>query len=231
MGIGLDALWPRACGGCGRRGAARLCPACAPRWLTRVPLGLAGVDGVLILGPYDGPLGAAVARAKSQADLGLLRAVGDALAAAAAPTLRPVAEVAPALLPAPSRPATIVRRGFAGGAVLARAVGRSTGLPVLDVLRRRRGRSQAGLGAAARAANLAGAVEAIRPVPADVVLVDDVLTTGATASACAAAAREAGARRVFVLVVAATVRPAVSALPDALPAMPSMPSIRGQGRH
>jgi predicted amidophosphoribosyltransferase len=68
-------------------------------------------------------------------------------------------------------------------------------------------RRQAGLGRAARAGNVSGAfVVRAGPVPERVVLVDDVYTTGATASAAAAALKRAGVQAVHVVTFARTLR-------------------------
>ena len=80
------------------------------------------------------------------------------------------------------------------------------------IVRRRRTPSQGGLGPSARRRNLAGAFAAV-PGRADaiadrhVLLVDDVLTTGATAGACSRALLGAGAATVDVLTLARVVRP------------------------
>ncbi|WP_238402703.1 ComF family protein [Cellulomonas sp. H30R-01] len=80
------------------------------------------------------------------------------------------------------------------------------------VLRRRGGRDQAGLGARARARNLVGQLRVARGADRvlggrDVVLVDDVLTTGASVAASAAAVRAAGGVVVACLTVASTPGP------------------------
>jgi predicted amidophosphoribosyltransferase len=92
------------------------------------------------------------------------------------------------------------RRGFNQADALARALG----VPVWSPLRRRRpGRPQAGLRAAERRDNVAGLYVMRRyyrrPVPPVVVLVDDVMTTGATADACARVLKSAGVERVYLL--------------------------------
>jgi ComF family protein len=96
------------------------------------------------------------------------------------------------------------RRGFNQAELLAQEIARRSATPVRRSVRRIRGTApQAGLTHAKRRQNVAGAfrvagrVEGMR-----VLLVDDVLTTGATASACARALKAAGAERVAVLTVA-----------------------------
>ena len=94
----------------------------------------------------------------------------------------------------------LFRRGFNQAALLARALQRTSGRPVcLDMLRRtRRTRVLGMLSAAERAAELGGAIS-VRPSRAAmprgkrILLVDDVLTTGATMGACAQALLDAGA--------------------------------------
>ena len=98
-------------------------------------------------------------------------------------------------------------RGHVPAAALARALGTSWRLPVERLLVRRDGsRRQAGLQRSERRANVRGAFEACAEAPARVAIVDDVYTTGATASACATALRHAGARRVEVVCLARAVR-------------------------
>jgi ComF family protein len=76
--------------------------------------------------------------------------------------------------------------------------------PVLA--RARRVRPQRGLQVAERRKNVVGAFRVSAPVPRTMVLVDDVYTTGSTASAAATALRKAGARSVYVVTLARAVR-------------------------
>ncbi len=110
-------------------------------------------------------------------------------------------------VPVPLYPGRERARGFNQAALLAARLGRVTGLPVdAGVLRRRRATAvQADLPAREREANVRGAFVVRRPervAGRHVLLVDDVLTTGSTAGACAAALLEAGAATVGVLTVA-----------------------------
>jgi ComF family protein len=114
------------------------------------------------------------------------------------------------LVPVPGHPSRSRSRGYDHGRELALALGRLTGLPVSDELRRTAGvRPQVGLARAQRAANAHGSVTA-RPggVPRgdQVVLVDDVYTTGATLDACAQVLLDAGAARVTAVCFARTIR-------------------------
>ena len=114
---------------------------------------------------------------------------------------------ADALIPVPLHPVRQRERTFNQAAALAQAVGRTLGLPVLEglLIRARATALQASLHAQARRRNVAGAF-ALRPSARlrgrRVVLVDDVLTTGATIRACARVLAAAGARRVGVLTFA-----------------------------
>jgi ComF family protein len=106
----------------------------------------------------------------------------------------------------PADPNRRLRRGHAAEA-LARELGRAWELPVEKLLSRSRSsRRQRGLSNLERRANVAGAFRAAGDVPARVVLVDDVYTTGATANAAASALRRRGARRVEVVTFARAIR-------------------------
>lgn len=98
------------------------------------------------------------------------------------------------------------RRGFNQSELLAREIGRRSGVEVRALLRRTRAtRAQAGLSHSGRRENVRTAFRLRRRTSLDglrVLLVDDVLTTGSTASACARVLKRAGARRIAVVTVA-----------------------------
>jgi ComF family protein len=100
-------------------------------------------------------------------------------------------------------------RGFNQSELLAREIGRRWNVPVQKAVKRVKATApQAGLTNAKRRANVSGAFAARGRISAGarVLLVDDVLTTGATAAACARALKRAGAKHVALLAVARTDR-------------------------
>jgi predicted amidophosphoribosyltransferase len=115
-----------------------------------------------------------------------------------------------AVVPVPSHPLARLRRGFDPAREIARPVAHALGLPLLSPLRRslRRPGPAKRLSAAARGRLLAGAFQPASrsPLPRVVLLVDDVLTTGATAASCARALRALGVEEVRVAVWARTPR-------------------------
>ena len=109
-------------------------------------------------------------------------------------------------------------RQFNQAAVLARELSRHTGIAVDPLLltRARTTRSQVGLTRDQRRRNVAGAFSVTRGARRrlqgkNVLLVDDVITTGATAEACARALKRAGAARVDVLALAMVTNEALAA--------------------
>ena len=157
------------------------------------------------LGPYEGPLRTVIHelkyRGRRPAAVELARLLAGCQEVSAALAGGAV------LVPVPLHPARRAARGFNQAALLARELGARAGLPVCDgaLVRRADTRSQAGLTAAQRRANVKDAFAVRRKAAVAgraVVLVDDVYTTGATARACAAALRAAGASEVRIVTVA-----------------------------
>ncbi len=145
-------------------------------------------------------------RAKFKVGLTGLALVSELSAAQAAL----VREKPDLLVPVPLAWRRMVERGFNQSALIARHYGRHLGIPVCSrtLRRKRHTRAQSGLSRRARLKNLVGAFEARGDLGGQTVaLVDDVLTTGATALAASKALKKAGAKKVFVWVCARTPDP------------------------
>lgn len=221
----VDLLLGSRCAVCGR-GGRPLCRACradlprAPRasWPDPTPAGLALP---VAAARYEAAVKALVLAHKEHQVLALATPLGGLLADAVREllVLSGVARDPPrrplALVPVPSRPAVVRARGHDPLLrVTRRAAGelRRDGTPVVvrRLLRARsRVRDQAGLSAVERAANLRGAFTCRLPAAPDagpVVVVDDVLTTGATAREAQRALEDAGHQVLGIATVAATVR-------------------------
>lgn len=100
-----------------------------------------------------------------------------------------------------------LRRGHHTAERLARELAERWDLPALELLRlTRTGSRQRGSSLAERRRNVRGAFAPAGTPPRHVLLIDDVYTSGATASAAASALRKGGARRVDVVTFARTLR-------------------------
>lgn len=223
----LETLSPTRCIGCERPGTL-LCPDCAAR-LVRIdpetacprcgaPFGrlvctechdASDLDWCVAATVYAPPAPAIVRGYKDAGERRLAGLIAGYMAGA----FRDAVPYAPdGLLDAPSSaalafvPATRAayrRRGFDHMEEVARLLAPQLGLPLLDVLAKRGSADQRRLGRVARAERSRGVYEVVAPVAGmDVVLADDVSTTGATLAAAAQALRDAGARRVVGLVFA-----------------------------
>jgi ComF family protein len=196
-------LAPPLCWSCGahaQRGRA-LCSACR-RGLVFLPREPVVLSGVRVWAPvaYEGPARDLVRALKFRGALSLAREM-SALAVASAPR----DFLQGALVPVPLHPVRQRRRGFNQAAVLAGAIERTTGLAVSDCLRRRGpGPPQVGRSRGARLSGPAGSIEPRARVPPAALIVDDVVTTGATVAACAAALRQAGTAELAAIAFART---------------------------
>jgi predicted amidophosphoribosyltransferase len=212
----LDLVYPERCAGCGRF-AALLCTACEVRLTPARGPGRCSycsgawtredncprcfhwrsLDGCLAAYEMSGPARALVHLAK----YGRVRAAA-ALMAERVAGLREAAAVDFAVA-APLHPRRMRERGFNQAAVMLDAAG----WPALDgLLKLRNTRAQAGLRLQERARNVRDAFRYDGP-PLDglsVAVVDDVVTSGATADDCARALKEQGARRVVAVSFART---------------------------
>jgi predicted amidophosphoribosyltransferase len=209
----LDVLFPRRCAACGA-GAWPFCDACrsaavplAPPWCVRCgapqtadhcsdcpPEPITSARAPFL---FTGPVRQAVHRLKFAGRRDVAPALAAAIGALGpAPTVEAATWV-------PLARRRLAERGFDQARALAGPVARGFGLPLVRLLRRTEaGGPQARRSGLERRAAMPGAFLAIGPPPERVLLIDDVLTTGATAAACAEALMASGAREVHLLVAA-----------------------------
>jgi ComF family protein len=195
---------PPVCAACGALAGPSepLCGRCrrALPWLDASPV---RVHGIACWAPvaYEGPARALAGALKFR---GVARAAG-AMASQMAANAPPGWLDGRVLVPVPLHPARRRRRGFNQAERIAMALAARAGMRVADCLERRGPRAtQIGRGREERLVGLAGAVAARRKAPEQALLVDDVVTTGATLAACAEALRAAGAAEVRAIAYART---------------------------
>ncbi len=210
----LDAALPAACVGCGREGPP-LCKMCAPALDGRLdaPPGAAiGLPGDLPApllqldwcAPFSGTVRAALHAIKYSGEQRLAEPLGAAIAR----RWKRIGVGADLVTHVPVHAARARTRGYDQAELIARVAARHLGLPYAARVRRERATiAQFDLDRSDRAANVAGAFVADQepgdgPVGHWVLLVDDVVTTGATLAACAEALDAAGAVGISAITVA-----------------------------
>jgi predicted amidophosphoribosyltransferase len=182
---------PSLCVACGADAsrAAPLCHECRAR-MGALPF------------PYEGPAGAMVRALKFGGRVAIADSMAAQIVAHAPPDLLHGAVVA-----VPVHPTHRRRRGLDHTAALGRAVARRAGIVFADCLIRTGDpQPQVGRGRSARMRGPAGSI-ALGPdaeAPPEVVLIDDVITTGATLAACTTALRVAGCQHITPIAYART---------------------------
>ena len=196
----LDLILPLECGGCGAP-STRWCPACAavlaagavePRLVT--PRLDPGVP-VLSLGRYAAARRQAIVAVKERGRADLIAPLAGALHTGLVRLLGwGLLDTPLTLVPAPTRRMAARRRGGDPVTLVAQAAtAQLSGVAVVRALRLTGfARDSVGLSSADRQRNLAGRVRLMRPVTGPVVVVDDVVTTGATACESVRALQTAG---------------------------------------
>jgi ComF family protein len=212
--------------------AEYFCVQCRAPFLSRFPLdeegrcglcrrGVRGFDAAYSFGFYEAELRQLIHLFK----YGRVRTLAGPLGKLLARAL-PREQAFDVIIPMPLHWRKRWQRGFNQSELLAREIGRRTHTPVKNALRRVRNTpAQAGLTSAKRRLNVSGAFQAKKRADVDaihgrrVLLIDDVMTTGATAASCARALQRAGARQVTLLTLARADRRAMSdlSLSDPLP--------------
>ncbi|MFD9595374.1 ComF family protein [Kitasatospora sp. NPDC059973] len=216
----LEVLLPARCAGCGA-GRTQLCPACRHALAAARP-GPTALPWVHAAAPYAGPVRQLLLAHKERGALHLAGPLGEALALAVRSSLGPRAGLSPLLLvPMPSARSAVRARGHDPTLRLAGAAARSLRRAGVDaraaaLLRHTRPvADQAGLTATERRRNLHGALTVLpradrRLTGRRPVLVDDLVTTGASLAEAARALASAGLPPTAAATVAAAVphRPA-----------------------
>jgi ComF family protein len=188
------------------------CVTCRTPFVNRYPLdeagrcalcrlGLNGFDEVYSYGAYEGTLRKLIHLFKFNGVRPLRRIFGGLLA-----QVLPREQRFDAIVPMPLHWRRRWQRGFNQSELLAQEIARRWNVPVRKLVRRARATPpQAGLTSAQRRRNVQGAFKATGKTRLDgmrILLVDDVLTTGATAGACARVLKRAGAAHVSLLALA-----------------------------
>lgn len=191
-------LVPPLCAACGRscRAEATLCTRCARRLAAMDPLvaaGPSGLDRAWSASAHEGVARDLVVALKFRRLLSVADLMADRIH-----WLAPATFLSGAVVPVPSARLRLALRGFDPAAEIAAALALRAGLPVRACLARHDGGRQVGRRRAARIGH-PPLVQACGEAPRSVLLVDDVLTTGATLSACAQALRAAGSIRVAAI--------------------------------
>ena len=163
--------------------------------------GLRGFDAAYCFGAYEGVLRDLIHLYKYSRVRTLARPLGDLMASAL-----PRDERFDGIAPIPLHWRRQWQRGFNQSMLLARSLSGRTAIPVINALGRTYSTAtQAGLSKSARRRNVTGAFQCRRRdavAGKRILLIDDVMTTGSTAAACAVALKRAGAKRVALLTLA-----------------------------
>jgi len=204
MGVGgaiATALAPALCAACGRtcRAEAVLCTRCGRRLAEAEPLlgsGAPGLDRAWSSAPYEGVARELVAALKFRRLLPVAELMADRIA-----WLAPAHMLSGTIVAVPAAPARMRRRGFDPAGELSAVLAERLGVEPAHCLQRRGDGRQVGRRRAERVGH-PPRIRATGAAPRSVLLVDDVLTTGATLGACARALRAAGAVRVVAVTFA-----------------------------
>ncbi len=217
----LDLLFPPRCVWCGSWGKwlcdnclrtvrfleephCRFCGKALPEWGTCPSCSneFHALEGIISVAYFEGPIQEAVHLLKYRGRTALAYPLAELMASRLIRTdLK-----ADAIIPVPLHPQRLRERGYNQAALLAESLSQKLGIPILNgaLERIRYTRSQVGLGALERKENVKGAFRAdpLKVAGKDLILVDDVCTTGATLEECGFALKQAQAGRIWGLTLA-----------------------------
>ena len=191
------------------------CPSCGKPFVSKVALSYSPghrcgdcrvrpplFDQAVAMGPYEGVLAESIRLFKYHGKTNLAGPLGELL-------VRELGKLSTAdcLIPVPLHPKRLREREYNQALLLCDSIKKQTGLQVIpDIIERvRETRPQTGLPIKDRRRNVRGAFIVKRPQYIEdrrVMLIDDVLTTGATVNECARILKRAGAKAVYVLTLA-----------------------------
>jgi len=191
-------LVPPLCTACGRacRPEAMLCTRCSRRLAGADPLegsGAPGLDRTWSSAPHGGVARDLVTALKFRRLLPVADLMADRIQ-----WLAPGVLLSGTIVPVPTARLRSFARGFDPAAELAQALAARTDLPISPCLIRRGGGRQVGRRRAERIGH-PPLIQARGRAPRSALLIDDVLTTGATLASCASALRQAGSVRVAAI--------------------------------
>lgn len=180
-----------------------------PRYAETDEACAAGIDLDLSAWYYDGEIAALIPSMKYHNRPALAKILGELAAARIQPDLHAVLASSAVLAPVPLHPRRRRERGFDQSLLIAQALSKKWGITMMPKLLRRIRftEKQVKLNAQERAQNVSGAFAIDKRFVATedtVLLVDDVITTGATVSGCATILKAAGFERVYAITLART---------------------------
>lgn len=219
-GPALDLIFPMSCAGCGREGklicqsclpslprlASPFCELCAApgaqspcHWCEERPLDIDGIRAPFL---FEGPIRNAIHSFKYRGVRAAQTELGDLLSSYKAGQKLPAALI----MPVPMHSRRLRERGYNQSALLTRRLAKITGIPFEDGLLRRVKDTLPQVATTSRNQRRDNVKDSFRcegdAAGLQILLVDDVATTGTTLSACAAALKESGAASVWGLTLA-----------------------------
>jgi ComF family protein len=223
LGKSLNAVLPRACHLCEAVGSA-LCRRCEALVRSTISLRCSGcglntacdchvlgwkIDRTLAMASYQAPIDSLIGEMKFQSKQSIGKVLGAIMGQEFAHRLAYETQSLDdfCLVPVPLSAARFRHRGFNQADTIAKALAKHLALPVRHIIARgHQLQSQSQLGRQARLLNLNQAYVLTQKSPKKVILVDDVMTTGATLNHCADLLKSAGAAEVWAMVAARTER-------------------------